>query len=119
MVADDDPSILEVLGMVLEDEGYDVLKAVDGEVIYKMDKNYPDLVLLDIWMSGMDGRDICRFIKNQPHLKHIPVVMVSANKDTQSMAQEAGADGFLNKPFELDDFLNLVKKYLPNPHPSE
>lgn len=114
LVADDDPSILEVLELMLTDEGYSVEKANDGEAIYKMEHNFPDLVLLDIWMSGMDGRDICKFIKSNVRLKHIPVIMVSANKDTAKIANEAGADDFLAKPFEMDDLFTKVRQYTLN-----
>ena len=72
LVADDDPAILDALQMMLELEGYEVITTVDGETIYKMEKEYPDLLLLDIWMSGQDGRDICKYLKKDPHTKHIP-----------------------------------------------
>lgn len=111
LVADDDPSILEVIELMLTEEGYEVITAVDGEAIYKMEKDFPDLMLLDIWMSGMDGRDICRHVKGQELTKDIPVIMVSANKDTAQIAQEAGADDFLAKPFEMDDLLAKVAQY--------
>ena len=111
LVADDDPSILEVIELMLTEEGYEVVTAVDGEAIYKMEKDYPDLMLLDIWMSGMDGRDICRHVKSQELTKDIPVIMVSANKDTETISKEAGADDFLAKPFEMDDLLAKVKYY--------
>ena len=111
LVADDDPSILEVIELMLTEEGYEVITAVDGEAIYKMEKDFPDLMLLDIWMSGMDGRDICRHVKSQELTKDIPIIMVSANKDTETISKEAGADDFLAKPFEMDDLLAKVKHY--------
>lgn len=111
LVADDDPSILEVLDLMLTDEGYVVTKANDGEAIYKMEHDFPDLVLLDIWMSGMDGRDICKFIKSNKDMKHIPVIMVSANKDIAKIAHEAGADDFLAKPFEMEELFTKVREY--------
>lgn len=111
LVADDDPAILEVIRLILEDEGFEVKTAVDGEAIYKMEKDYPDVLLLDIWMSGMDGRDICTHVKKQELTKNIPIIMVSANRDTEKIAREAGADDFLTKPFEMDELVAVVKKY--------
>ena len=112
MVADDDPAILEALTMMLEDAGYEVITTVDGETIYKMEKEFPDLLLLDIWMSGMDGRDICRHLKKQELTKDIPIIMISANKDTEQMAKESGADDFITKPFEMKKLLSLVESHV-------
>lgn len=112
LVADDDPSILEAIQLILEDSGYEVVTTVNGETIYQMEKEYPDLLLLDIWMSGQDGSDICRFLKSRETTKDIPVIMISANKDTQAIAKEAGADDFITKPFEMDDLLEKVAQYV-------
>ncbi len=112
LVADDDPSILEVIELMLTEEGYDVVSIADGEAIYKLENNFPDLLLLDIWMSGIDGRDICSFVKKQENTKNIPVIMISANRDTETMAKEAGADDFIAKPFEMDELLRKVRRYL-------
>ena len=111
LVADDDPAILEVITLILEDAGYDVKTTVNGQT-EKLAKEYlPDLILLDIWMSGMDGRIICKDLKAQKITKHIPILMISANKDTEKIAKEAGADGFLAKPFDMKDLLNKVAAY--------
>lgn len=112
LVADDDPSILEAVQLILEDAGYDVVTAVNGETVYQMEKEYPDLLLLDIWMSGQDGSDICKFLKSRETTKNIPVIMISANKDTEEIAQKSGADDFITKPFEMKDLLTLVAKYI-------
>jgi CheY-like chemotaxis protein len=73
-----------------------------------MVERQPDLLLLDIWMSGLDGREICKALKLQDHTKHIPIILVSANRDTEQIAHDAGADDFLNKPFDMDDLLRKV-----------
>src|SRR5690348_9426088 len=94
LVADDDPAIVESTTLILEEFGYDVDSTVDGQTIYKMEKDYPDLLLLDIWMSGEDGREICKYLKKSALTKHIPIIMVSASRDIQNSAKEAGADDF-------------------------
>lgn len=111
LVADDDPGILEAIKYMLEDAGYEVVTTKDGEDIYKMEKGYPDLLLLDIWMSGQDGSVICKFLKSREATKNIPVIMVSANKDAESIAKDAGADGFIKKPFEMNELLKIVAQY--------
>ncbi len=111
LIADDDQSILEVMQLILEDEGYEVATSVDGEDIYKMKGDFPDVLLLDIRMSGIDGRDICKYVKSHILKKDIPVIIISANKDTEQIARKVGADDFLTKPFEIDDLIGKVKKY--------
>ena len=112
LVADDDPAILDAIGLILEDEGYNVVKTSDGETIPKMKAELPAVLLLDIWMSGQDGREICRVLKNQSETRDIPVILISASRDIQNSAKEAGADDFLAKPFQMDDLLRMVEKHL-------
>jgi CheY-like chemotaxis protein len=112
MVADDNPGILDAISIILEFEGYEVSCVANGNSILAMENGLPDLLLLDIWMSGVDGRDICKRLKQQPDTSHLPIVLVSASKDIASSAREAGADDFLAKPFEMDDLLTMVKKLL-------
>lgn len=112
LVADDDPAILDVFTLILEDAGYDVQTTVNGQTERMVQEFSPNLILLDIWMAGMDGRDICMSLKHHKLTKHIPIIMISANKDTKKIAIEAGADDFIAKPFEMDDVLAKVVKYV-------
>jgi CheY-like chemotaxis protein len=112
LVADDDPGILDALQIMLEEEGYEVDVTANGETVKKVYENLPDLILLDIWMSGMDGRDICKHLKGQEKTSHIPIIMVSANRDVEQMAKAAGADGFIAKPFQMDELLEIVANFV-------
>ena len=112
LVADDDPAIVESTTLILEEFGYEVDSTVDGQTIYKMEKKLPDLLLLDIWMSGQDGRKICKYLKNDKLTKHIPVIMISASRDVRKSTLEAGADDFLAKPFEMDSLLEKISKWI-------
>jgi DNA-binding response OmpR family regulator len=111
MVADDDPGILDALGIVLEFEGYEVISTLSCASILAMEDGFPDLMLIDIWMSGDDGRDICRYLKQKPNTSMIPIVLTSASKDIEHSAMEAGADDFLAKPFEIDELLKKIEKF--------
>jgi CheY-like chemotaxis protein len=110
MIADDDPAILDSVGIMLEFEGYDVTTTINGRTVLDMEKELPDLLLLDIWMSGMDGRDICKRLKQNEKTQGIPIVMISASKDIERSAMEAGADGFLAKPFDINDLLRKIEE---------
>jgi CheY-like chemotaxis protein len=112
LVADDDPAIGEMLHEMLSDSGYEVEVQVNGQAVQQMAEPFPDLLILDIRLSGMDGRTICGQLKSQEATHHLPIIILSANKDTRQMAREAGADAFLVKPFEMADLLSLVAKYL-------
>lgn len=112
LIADDDPAICDSVKMLLELEGYEVDTTVNGETIYKMEKDFPDLLLLDIWMSGQDGRDICKYLKKESHTKDIPIIMISASRDVRKSAAESGANDFLAKPFEQEDLLEKITKYI-------
>jgi len=112
MIADDDPGIVDVLTLMLEDAGYEVETTDDGQTVKDIKEHLPDLILLDIWMAGYDGRDICKYLKSQELTKHIPLIIISANKDAEGIAKDAGADDFIAKPFEMEDFLAMVEKYV-------
>jgi DNA-binding response OmpR family regulator len=112
LVAEDDKAIIEVVKIILENDGYEVLTADQGERVYKtIEEQSPDMILLDIWLFGEDGGKIAKTIKSKPHMKHIPLVMMSANNETEKITKEAGADDFLLKPFNIEDLLYMVKKY--------
>lgn len=108
LVIDDDPDIIDAVEIVLEDEGYDVQTTTKPEKVLD-GSTQPDLFLIDIWMSGQNGKDICIQLKQNPKTKHIPIILFSANKDTAQIAQEAGADDFILKPFDIDDLLEKIK----------
>lgn len=111
MVAADDPGIVDAITIMLEDAGYEATSTSDGITVKDIYKDLPDLLLLDIWMSGWDGKDTCKYLKSQDNTKNLPIVIISANKDTEAIAREAGADDFLAKPFQMEDLLAMVKKY--------
>lgn len=112
LVADDDPAILHAVKMLLEDEGYTVVTTDGDKTAREVKRHLPDLILLDIWMSGMDGRDICKQLKAYESTKHIPIIMISARQDTEKIAKESGADDFLAKPFDIFNLLKKIEQYL-------
>lgn len=113
-LADDDPGILDAVGMMLEMEGYLVSATLRGHTILNFPDQLPDIYVLDIWMSGSDGRDLCKTLKNTDKTKNIPVILISASNDLQKSAELAGADDFLAKPFEIDALLEKIKNCLQN-----
>lgn len=112
LVADDDFAILHSVRMLLEDEGYHVITTDGDKTAQEVKEHLPDLILLDIWMSGTDGRDICKHLKSQARTKHIPIIMISARQDTEKIAKESGADDFVAKPFDIFNLLKKIEQYV-------
>jgi len=112
LVVDDDPDILEGISIILETEGYTVATNSEGEKTYERIKKFnPDLILLDVLMSGSDGRTICKNLKSKANTKKIPVIMISADPGAKSGSLKAGANEFISKPFEIDDLINAIRKF--------
>lgn len=111
LVVDDDEAIVEVIKLILEDQGYAVITSDNGNIFQLLDKEHPDVILLDVLLSGYDGREIARALKRDVTKKHIPILMISAHPTAALTASDSGADAFLSKPFEITDLLSLVAKY--------
>jgi len=118
MIADDDTGIIDAVVMMLEFEGYTVSSTVNGASVLELKNNYPDLLLLDVQMPGLDGREICRKLKQKEDTRNIPVILVSASTNLQKSAQDAGADDYLEKPFNMHDLLEKVALQLNRSHPN-
>jgi len=109
----DDPGIVDAVEMILSFSGYDVSSTYDGrDALTLSDEQLPDLFLLDIWMSGVDGRDICRELKENIQTRHIPVLMISASNDIHHSAIDAGADDFMTKPFDMQQLIDKIDSLL-------
>jgi len=111
-IADDDEAIVDAISLMLEVMGYEVEYTLSGAKIAARMQSIPDLLLLDIWMSGIDGRDVCRQLKADPKTQNIPVLMISASRDIRESAMASGADDFLAKPFEMDMLLEKIENLI-------
>jgi len=108
-IADDDPDILDILSIMLETQGYTVIKSDKANNIFEYSKGeLPDLILLDIWMAGLDGREICEKLKRNELTKDIPVIFISANSSIEEITKEYNANGFISKPFEMSYLLDII-----------
>ncbi len=112
LIIDDDPDVLTVLQMILKKRGYQTATAVhEHEVYQQVAAEKPDLILMDVLLSGADGRHICRKLKSSEH-KDIPIIMLSGHPAAQKGMEEYGADDFLAKPFREKDVLDKIEKFL-------
>ncbi len=113
LVVDDDPDILDFLHDLLELEGYAVSVSTKGDYLEQLQSGgLPGLILLDVFLSGRDGREIVRDLKSRQVTRQIPVIMFSAHPSAKATALEAGADAFLEKPFESDVLVTTIAHFL-------
>ncbi len=114
LIVEDDAFIVEALSMLLEEQGFEVISSFDGEIFNYPFIEYPHLILLDIRLSGEDRRDLCKWIKEHQDMKHIPVILISGNREIEKIHQECGANDFIVKPFELDHLLSKINMFMAN-----
>ena len=115
LIADDEEDVVCALQFTLEKEGYECLTAYDGkEALDKAQKDNPDLIVLDIMMSKMNGYEVSRFLKFDAKFKQIPIIMLTARTQEKDKAigQETGADAYITKPFEMDVLVSTVNNML-------
>ena len=115
LVVDDEPDIRDVLKIILEAEKYEVIEAKNGEEAIKIiTQKTPDLVLLDYKMPKMDGREVCRLVKKDILLRHLPIIMVTGKGEITDKVDgiDAGADDYIVKPFEPEELLAHIKMIL-------
>ena len=110
LVADDDPGIRDIFKIIFERAGYSIEIKDDAEDVLRNNFTIPDVFLIDKLLSGYDGLDICRYLKSNPLTSHIPVIMVSASPDIGVTAIKAGADDFVEKPFDLKYLLKVIER---------
>jgi CheY-like chemotaxis protein len=113
LVVDDEPAITVLMAAILAHAGFQVTQASGGtEAIALARRERPDLILMDVMMPDLDGRDSCRLLKMDRELGEIPIVLFSSADEQDVHWRAAGADAFLQKPFSVRALPGLVRRYL-------
>ena len=115
LLVDDEPHVLEVLKVTLEDLDFRLLEAKDGDIALDIAKTeMPDLVILDVMLPGRDGLDVCRALKEEGQTSRMPVILLTARSEESDAeaGYEAGADRYLTKPFSPLSLMSEVLKLL-------
>jgi DNA-binding response OmpR family regulator len=115
VIVDDDRDTREMLKLALELEGYDVEQAANGlRLISSLHVDRPDLILLDVMMSWIDGFELCRSIKKNDEYHDIPVIFISARKANEDIQTglSAGATDYFTKPIDMDRLLSRIREIL-------
>ena len=115
LVVDDDLATLKLVGLVLDQEGYDVVAARSGEEgLERARLQNPDLILLDVMMRGIDGYEVVQRLRADPATARVPILMLTAKSDLddQMTGFEVGADDYLTKPFHREELVARVESVL-------
>ena len=118
LVVDDEANIRELIKVNLAAAGYDVATASDGkEAIDKITASPPAFIILDVMMPDIDGWEVCKFVRDDPCLEHIKIIILTAKGTERDKIIGRGifkADDYLTKPFDIDDLTKSIKKHLDN-----
>ncbi|SFM84609.1 two-component system, OmpR family, phosphate regulon response regulator PhoB/two-component system, OmpR family, alkaline phosphatase synthesis response regulator PhoP [Chitinophaga sp. YR627] len=112
LVEDDEP-IRFIFQVAFKSDNYHLISLESGEKIINEELDAPDLFILDKQIAGVNGLDICRFVKSSDKFGNVPVIIISADVDIVAQAREAGADDAIPKPFSLRTLRETVTKYSP------
>src|ERR1700743_1449955 len=116
LVIEDDKDIRDTIVYILEEENYEVISSEDSKILKSISTIKPDLILLDNWLtdwkSDANGQQLSKELKTNPATSHIPIIIISAVSNIKEIAEAGQADDYLRKPFDLNELVDTVKKYL-------
>jgi two-component system, OmpR family, phosphate regulon response regulator PhoB len=116
LVIEDDKDIRDTIVYILEEEEYEVISSEDSRILKSVNSHKPDLILLDNWLtdwkSDANGQQLSKQLKSDPLTQHIPVIIISAVSNIKEIAEAGLANGYLRKPFDLAELINIVNKHL-------
>ncbi|HSX39372.1 MAG TPA: response regulator [Candidatus Saccharimonadales bacterium] len=112
-ILDDDESINEVIKIILEDAGFNAKIFSDATSLKKqLKKKSPDLILLDIILSGQSGVAVANELKSSEQTKNIPIILMSANPDLKAVSKQAKVESYISKPFDINYLVKQINKVL-------
>jgi CheY-like chemotaxis protein len=114
VVVDDNNDIWDLMCVIFEMEGYVIETCRNAVSLHMTLREPPDLIILDVFLESANGCDLCRQLKQDEHTCHIPIILMSAHLPAREALADGLANGFLEKPFRIDDLLVSVKPYVGN-----
>lgn len=112
VIFDDDPDILEILTYLLKEKGWEVYtQTTCNNIIETIRQRRPSVIMMDNWIPDSGGIVATRMLKQDPEAGTIPVIYFSANNDIEKLSEQAGADAYLAKPFDLDQLEEILSQY--------
>jgi two-component system response regulator VicR len=116
LIVEDELGVAEVLSMMLEIEGFEVLRAINGkDALAQLERTPPALIITDFMMPLMDGGELAKHVRTSPQLAQIPILMTSATEARQVQKYASYFDAFLRKPYLWEDLFTVIRTLLPPP----
>jgi CheY-like chemotaxis protein len=116
LIIDDDPDVRTVMYLLMKKEGYELETASKREEAMKQLESFlPSVILLDVLLSGTDGRELCQELKANPRTRDVPVIMISAHPGAADNISSYGADDFISKPVNSDTLLKKLDMFIGQP----
>ena len=113
LIVDDNTDILWVVEVILKRYGFGVMTTLKGEEVLSKTKTFsPQLILLDVFLSGVDGIDVCNVLKSTPETKNIPIIMISAHTNLKEIQKFCKADDFIAKPFDANELVRKINHFI-------
>ncbi len=113
LIIDDSSELLEVFKIIFEKQGYEIITQSSSTDIFSIvQDNKIDILLLDVFLNGINGRDICKQLKSDPLTNYFPIVLISASPENLIDLNECGADGFIEKPFDINFIVSKINSLL-------
>ncbi len=113
IIVDDNIDICSMIEEILDEQGHKVRSCTNPMIVFEMIKqSKPRLIITDLLMSGIDGREICRQLKSSAETKSIKILMMSAHPNSSALSEDVGADAHISKPFDITEFASLVRQML-------
>lgn len=113
LVVDDNKDILDILSLIFEQNNFEIATISKGEEVFSCIASFsPQIILLDVFLGSMDGRELCNELKSNPLTKHIPIIMFSAHSSWDNILKVCKADDFIAKPFNVAEIVNKVNSLL-------
>lgn len=117
LIVDDNSDILWVVETILKRYGFEVMSTLKGEEVMDKTEEYnPQLILLDVFLSGIDGIEVCNNLKANPSTKDIPVIMFSAHTNFHDIMKFCKADDFVSKPFDSNELVKKINYQIDTHH---
>ena len=116
LVIEDDKDVRDAIVYILENEKYEVISSSDSKILKSINDFNPHLLLMDNWLtewkSDANGEQLSRELKSNPATNHIPIIIISAVSNIKEIAEAGLADSYLHKPFDMNELIDMVKKYI-------
>ena len=112
VITDDDPGVLEIFKIIFEKEGFETITLSNPKPLLQNEYMDADIYLLDKQLSGADGIEVCKYLKLNYQTRNKPVLIISANPIAKALSEQAGANGFIEKPFLKKELLAKVNQSL-------